>query len=87
VGDLHEGAAGGFPEAEVLAAQYSAVVETLRADDLVITPTDALRAGSLRWDHRDPFDRMLAAQALLSGVVFVTRDKAFSSLAGLDIVW
>jgi PIN domain nuclease of toxin-antitoxin system len=35
---------------------------------------DAVLAGGLPWAHRDPFDRMLAAQAQRSGYVLVTRD-------------
>ena len=31
----------------------------------------------LPWYHRDPFDRMLAAQALAEGLTLVTRDRAF----------
>jgi PIN domain nuclease of toxin-antitoxin system len=37
--------------------------------------TEAL--GRLPWHHRDPFDRMLAAQAQAEGLIFVTRDPAF----------
>lgn len=37
---------------------------------------DGVGAGSLDWSHRDPFDRMLAAQATRSGHVLVTRDAA-----------
>jgi PIN domain nuclease of toxin-antitoxin system len=41
---------------------------------------DAVAAGSLDWDHRDPFDRMLVAQAMRRRLVLVTRDAAI--LAG-----
>jgi PIN domain nuclease of toxin-antitoxin system len=34
----------------------------------------AIRAAELPAVHRDPFDRMLAAQALVEGVPLVTRD-------------
>ena len=34
----------------------------------------AAQAGSLRTHHRDPFDRMLIAQAQAEGLVLVTRD-------------
>jgi PIN domain nuclease of toxin-antitoxin system len=33
--------------------------------------------GRLPWHHRDPFDRLLAAQALAEGLTLVTRDRAF----------
>ena len=38
----------------------------------------ALLAGSLVNDHRDPFDRMLAAQTIIEDVSLVTSDKAFT---------
>jgi PIN domain nuclease of toxin-antitoxin system len=36
---------------------------------------DGIDAAALVWSHRDPFDRMLVAQAALSGLTVVTRDK------------
>jgi PIN domain nuclease of toxin-antitoxin system len=36
--------------------------------------------------HRDPFDRLLAAQALSDGTAVVTRDPAFSAY-GVRVVW
>jgi PIN domain nuclease of toxin-antitoxin system len=44
-------------------------------------------AGSLSWAHRDPFDRVLAAQAMNEGFTLVTRDPAFATLPGLRILW
>jgi PIN domain nuclease of toxin-antitoxin system len=44
--------------------------------------------GSLRWRgarHHDPFDRILVAQALLEGLVVVTRDRRFAAY-GVAIV-
>jgi PIN domain nuclease of toxin-antitoxin system len=37
----------------------------------------ALRVRGLPWHHRDPFDRLLAAQALEEGYTLVTHDRAF----------
>ena len=36
---------------------------------------DAVDAAELTWSHRDPFDRMLVAQAANSELVLVTRDS------------
>jgi PIN domain nuclease of toxin-antitoxin system len=36
--------------------------------------------------HRDPFDRMIIAQALELGLAVATRDRVFSAYAGLDIL-
>lgn len=40
----------------------------------------------LPWHHRDPFDRMLVAQAKEMGLTVVTRDPSFG-LYGIDVLW
>lgn len=42
---------------------------------LVITPENAAAAGSLPLHHKDPFDRMLVAQAQIEGLSILTTDK------------
>jgi PIN domain nuclease of toxin-antitoxin system len=44
---------------------------------LSITHEHALRAGALPMHHRDPFDRMLIAQALVEEMTLLTADRAF----------
>ncbi len=39
----------------------------------------ALRVRGLSWHHRDPFDRLLIAQALEEGYTIVTHDHAFDA--------
>lgn len=46
----------------------------------------ALRAGALPAAHRDPFDRMLAAQAEMEGLSLVTCDPAFEHF-GTATLW
>ena len=46
-------------------------------EELAITVADAERAGRLPGPHRDPFDRMLIAQALSRDLVIVSIDTAF----------
>jgi PIN domain nuclease of toxin-antitoxin system len=41
----------------------------------------SLRAGLLDWNHRDPFDRMLAATALEMGLPILSADIAFDELS------
>ena len=43
-----------------------------------VTLDQALHAGSYTMSHRDPFDRMLAAQAEMESLILVTRDPAFA---------
>lgn len=45
---------------------------------LAISLEHAERAGRLPAHHRDPFDRMLIAQAQLESLTIVTRDRAFT---------
>lgn len=55
--------------------------------ELPIVPLDAEEAGSLPWQHNDPFDRLLVAQAMRLGFVLVTADhlvRAFGGVAQLS---
>jgi len=52
---------------------------------LPILPADGERAGSLPPHHRDPFDRMLVAQAKRVGAVLVSRDRSFAAY-GVEIL-
>lgn len=53
---------------------------------LDITTDHALLAGQLNSEHRDPFDRMLVAQALAEEAVLVTSDAALKSF-GCQLLW
>jgi PIN domain nuclease of toxin-antitoxin system len=53
--------------------------EELGAELLPITVEHAIEAGRIEWEHRDPFDRMLAAQAIVEGAVLLTGDRSFGS--------
>jgi len=44
-----------------------------------LTLSSALRVRGLAWHHRDPFDRLLIAQALDQGYTLVSRDSAFDA--------
>jgi len=46
-------------------------------EELPVRLHHAAVLGRLPWHHRDPFDRMLAAQAQVEGLILVTRDAAF----------
>jgi PIN domain nuclease of toxin-antitoxin system len=47
--------------------------------ELPVTAQDAEAAAGLPGHHRDPFDRMLVAQATRTGAILVTRDAAFAA--------
>jgi len=68
---------GKLPEAEPLLSDYQGFLQKMGFVELAISARHALKAGSLVIDHRDPFDRMLMAQAELESVPIITYDKAF----------
>ena len=49
-------------------------------EELAITHNHAEYAAHLEWDHRDPWDRLLAAQALLESCVLVSVDAVFDGI-------
>jgi PIN domain nuclease of toxin-antitoxin system len=79
--------AGRWPEVGLLLSRHDDAVGRLGALHLPMTADDAIRAGGLTWEHADPFDRMLAAQAMSSGAALVTRDRAFGELPGVTVLW
>jgi len=66
---------GRLSEAAPLLVDFAGIAERLGAGLLNITPAHGIRAGALDWGHRDPFDRMLVAQALEEGLRLVTLDE------------
>jgi PIN domain nuclease of toxin-antitoxin system len=78
---------GKLPGGEVLSGGYASHVRRLGLRELDITSAHGQLAGDLEWDHRDPFDRLLAAQAILEGLTLVTKDPAFRTLPGLRLLW
>ncbi len=67
---------GKLPEAGSVAKHVPAWIERAGFQSMAITAEHAQLAGA--WDiaHRDPFDRMLAAQAKLEKILLATVDKA-----------
>ena len=53
---------------------------------LPVTESHALAAGLLPGEHRDPFDRIVAAQALAEGLTVLTIDPAFAAF-GCRVLW
>ena len=70
---------GKLPEAKQLVEQYLQILHQAKFLELAITTTHALRAGSLPIGHRDPFDRMIMAQAELESLAVISYDKAFQT--------
>lgn len=73
-----------------LPSNPSTLIPKVREDSgiesLSLTETDALAAEKLQLFHKDPFDRMLIAQALIGGLVIVTSDRAFEPYP-VRVIW
>ncbi len=78
---------GRLPGAGSIVDGFAAHLAMLRAEELPIRSVHALQAGSFDVQHRDPFDRMLAAQAVVEGVPLVTNDSAFAAFPALKTLW
>lgn len=77
---------GKWAEMEPLIGGMHERAADLGFDLLAITPTVARDAGLLDWNHRDPFDRMIAAVALQERMAVVSSDAAFDAV-GVERVW
>jgi len=66
--------------------RFEAGVEASGFEKLAVTFTHAERAGALPPHHRDPFDRMLVAQALEEGLTMVTHDTRLEPY-GARFLW
>ena len=77
---------GKLPAAERLAGSFLITLAEQGFSQLPITLGHALRAGNLTGQHADPFDRLLAAQALMENVPIVSNDEALREL-GADTLW
>jgi PIN domain nuclease of toxin-antitoxin system len=53
---------------------------------LGVTPSHAWRVATLPRHHGDPFDRLLAAQALVEGIPVMTADPRFGPY-GVGVMW
>ncbi|OYO18572.1 PIN domain nuclease [Enemella dayhoffiae] len=69
-----------------LLAGWSDTLRALTADDLPIDSADASLAGQLNWEHRDPFDRMIVAQATRRGLAIATSDRTLGAGAMTPVI-
>jgi len=70
---------GKLPDAADLVADFGGYLARERFESLPITVEHALRAGLLPGPHKDPFDRMLIAQAIAENIPILSADVAFDS--------
>lgn len=77
---------GKLAEAEDAVSRFDELVAADGFQHLPITHFHCIRAGQYAVEHRDPFDRMLAAQSELEGVPLISIDPAFK-LFKISLMW
>ena len=65
---------------------FDARIQALGWLELPLTNAHAVAAGRLAGSHKDPFDRMLAAQSIVEGLTIATVDPALAAL-GARVIW
>jgi PIN domain nuclease of toxin-antitoxin system len=77
---------GKLPEAELVATDIMLYIDSQQFTPLAVSVAHGQIAGALPGHHRDPFDRMLVAQAMVEDLVLVSNEKAFESY-GVKRLW
>ena len=77
---------GRLPQAVKLEADFLRRIEVAGYHLRSITVDDALRAGRLAGEHGDPFDRMIAAQAIADDIEVISVDAKLDSF-GVRRIW
>lgn len=72
---------GKLPNAGLLARDFETIVADQGFDELPITVHQARVAGEMKIEHKDPFDRLLIAQAQAEDMVLVSNETLFDDFA------
>jgi PIN domain nuclease of toxin-antitoxin system len=67
-------------------ARFNELIEADGFEHLPVTYLHALKAAGYEIDHRDPFDRILAAQSALESAALISCDPVFA-LFGTNVLW
>lgn len=78
---------GKLPLPEPIDSYISSRMVQLGARSLEITAPHALRVAALPLHHRDPFDRILIAQAQIEDMTLVSADAIFGKYSDVSILW
>lgn len=77
---------GKLPQASGLASSFEVEVAREEFTPLPITLQHASLAGQLAFAHKDPFDRLLIAQALSEHMTLVSNERVFDA-TGVSRLW
>jgi len=77
---------GKLPEMVDHISRYGALIDAAGFTNLPLGHEQALLAARLPGDHRDPIDRLIAAQAIEDDLTVVTKDAEFAGF-GCKVMW
>jgi len=77
---------GRLPTAADLVADFKGYIQREGFELLSISAEHGIRAGLLPGPHKDPFDRMLIAQAQAENIPIITNEAVFGSY-GIRCLW
>jgi len=77
---------GKLPELAIAATELPGLIRDSRFMPLPVDERHAAAVGSLPLHHRDPFDHLLIAQALIEQLTLVSRDRQFAAY-GIKLRW
>ncbi|MGK6312782.1 type II toxin-antitoxin system VapC family toxin [Neorhizobium sp. DT-125] len=78
---------GKWPQMTPYVDGLPALLEEQGGRVAALAPQICLEGAMMAWDHRDPFDRLLAASALHYSVPLISADEIFDTLPGLSRLW
>ncbi|OKH81471.1 twitching motility protein PilT [Mycobacterium sp. ST-F2] len=78
---------GKLPLADSITMNFEQHLRRAAVESVDISTDHAILGGAIGWAHRDPFDRVIAATAMVEGIALVSSDAAFQDLNGLHVIW
>jgi PIN domain nuclease of toxin-antitoxin system len=69
-----------------IADGWARALARLGFDAMPVTAVHAQAVERLPWHHRDPFDRLLVAQAAAEGCTLITADRLLGAY-GVEVLW
>lgn len=77
---------GKLPRVATLVDRFEQVIDETRSVLLPVTFVHAREAGLLDISHKDPFDRLLIAQARVERIAIISNERAFDRF-GVERIW
>ncbi|WP_147114466.1 type II toxin-antitoxin system VapC family toxin [Tateyamaria sp. syn59] len=78
---------GKWPEMEPHVHKLASYLRDQGGAVATMTPDICIRASTMEWDHRDPFDRLIGATAEAMAAPLISADAVFDDLSSVVRTW